>query len=114
LNYQRHYATSPPPCHLAAQKLFLHILYALYDSHERENDVTKEIRGNQISAISNPFILLSSLGRAKNYRYQQYFVPLEINKALFHSGAIAFLLHQLKALDQSFRTVSWLTFGSEI
>jgi hypothetical protein len=58
--------------------------------------------------------LSSSLGGAKNYRYQQYFVPLEINKVLFHSGTIAFLLHQWKGLDQSFPTVSWLTFGSEI
>jgi hypothetical protein len=30
---------------------FKSILYALYDSHEQENDVTKEIRGNQIGAI---------------------------------------------------------------
>jgi hypothetical protein len=29
----------------------IYILYALYDSHEQENDVTKEIRGNQIGAI---------------------------------------------------------------
>jgi hypothetical protein len=35
----------------------------------------------------------SSLGEAKNYRQQQYFVPLEINKVLLHSGTIAFLLH---------------------
>jgi hypothetical protein len=27
------------------------IPYALYDSHEQENDVTKEMRGNQIGAI---------------------------------------------------------------
>jgi hypothetical protein len=39
-------------------------------------------------------VISSSLGGAKNYRYQRYFVPLEINKVLFHSGTIAFLLHQ--------------------
>ncbi len=35
----------------------IYILYALYDSHERENDVAKEIWGNQIGAIqlTNPF-----------------------------------------------------------
>jgi hypothetical protein len=62
-----------------------------------------------------PKLVISSiLGRAKNYRYQQYFVPLEINKVLFYSKTFAFLLHQWKALDQSFPMVSWLTFGSEI
>jgi hypothetical protein len=37
----------------------IYILYAFYDSHEQENDVTKEIRGNQISAISNPLCVFS-------------------------------------------------------
>jgi hypothetical protein len=36
----------------------------------------------------------SSLGGAKNYLYQGYFVPLEINKVLFNNETIAFLLHQ--------------------
>ncbi len=58
--------------------------------------------------------LSSSLGKAKNYCQQQYFAPLEINKVLFYSEMIAFLLNQQKALDQSFPTLSWLTFGSEI
>ncbi len=40
------------------------------------------------------FGISSSLGRAKNYHYKQYFVPLEINKVSFHSKTIAFLLHQ--------------------
>ncbi len=35
--------------------LFYIKLYAPYDSHERENDATEEIRGNQIGAITNPF-----------------------------------------------------------
>jgi hypothetical protein len=39
-------------------------------------------------------LVSSSPGGAKNYRYQQYFVPLEINKVLFHSGTISVLLHQ--------------------
>ncbi len=49
-----------------------------------------------VSGAYAPVVLMphGSLGGAKNYRYQQYFVPLEINKVLFHSITIAFLLHQ--------------------
>jgi hypothetical protein len=39
------------------------------------------------------YLISSSLGGAKNYRYHQYFVPLEIDKVSFHSGTIAFLSH---------------------
>jgi hypothetical protein len=35
--------------------------------------------------------LLSSLGRAKNYRYQRYFVPYKISIVSFHSGTTMFL-----------------------
>jgi hypothetical protein len=45
----------------------------------------------------SPLSLSSSLGRAKNYRYQQYFVPLEINKVLFHSTPIAFFITQIES-----------------
>ena len=43
-----HTATVPPD---RTDFFLIYILYALYDSHEQENDVTKEIRGNQINAI---------------------------------------------------------------
>ncbi len=33
-------------------------------------------------------------GQSQNYHYQQYFVPLEINKVLFRSRTFKFLLHQ--------------------
>ena len=58
--------------------------------------------------------ILSSLGRAKNYRYQQYFVPSTIIIVWFGTRTTIFVLHQWKALDESFPTVSWLMFGSEI
>jgi hypothetical protein len=41
----------------------MNILYALYNSHEQENDVTTEIRGNQIGAMQQtPYGLWVSLG----------------------------------------------------
>ncbi len=55
----------------------------------------------------------SSLGRAKNSRYQLYLVPLKIIIVWFHTKITIFLLHQLKVLNQSFPMVSWLTFGSK-
>ncbi len=40
--------TTPPPCHLAELVfLIIYILYVTHDSHEWENDVTKQIKGNQ-------------------------------------------------------------------
>ncbi len=50
------------------------------------------------------FLLLSSsLGKAKNYRYQRYFVPLEINEVLFYSGTIAFFYINRKPLIRAFQ-----------
>jgi hypothetical protein len=54
-----------------------------------------ECSNNSVWALMDRVLKLSSsLGGAKNYCYQQYFVPLEINKVLFHSRTIVFILHQ--------------------
>jgi hypothetical protein len=50
--------------------------------------------------------LLSSLGRAKNYHYQQYFVPLEINKVLFHSETI-----EVEGIDDASVIIRHLSVG---
>ncbi len=55
----------------------------------------------------------SSLGRAKNSRYQRYLVPYKISIIWFHTRTTMFLWHQWKAIEKSFLTVSWLTFGSK-
>ncbi len=53
LNHQQHYTRYHTAMVSPGSSVFfkIYLLYALYDSHEQENDITKEIRGNQIGAI---------------------------------------------------------------
>jgi hypothetical protein len=59
-------------------------------------------------------MLLSSLGRAKNSRYQRYFVPYKISIVSFYIGTTMFFYDtNRKAVGLSFLMVSWLMLGSK-
>jgi hypothetical protein len=45
----------------------------------------------KICLMTRWYYVSSSLGRAKNYRYQRYFVPYKIGIVSFHSETTMFL-----------------------